>query len=66
MKAFFTGFEKRAEETEKTEETKKPLGLGPRRFGYPRSEDERKERHGSSDLPPRGTGLKKSLKDLYE
>jgi len=57
---FFLGFEKRAEET------KKPLGPGPRRFGYPRSEEERKERHGSPDLPPRGVGLNKVLKDLSE
>jgi hypothetical protein len=35
----------------------------PRRYGNPRTDEERRERHkklyGTSELPPRGTGLRK-------
>lgn len=35
-----------------------------RRFGKPRTEEERKERHkglhGTDEVPPRGTGLRKN------
>lgn len=32
-------------------------GSGQRRYGQPRTDEERAARHGSSNLPPRGTGL---------
>lgn len=38
------------------------MAAGNRRFGQPRTEQERRERHlalyGTESLPPRGTGLK--------
>lgn len=49
--AFWDGFEKRAEQS--------PPGPGRRRLGKPRTDSERKERHGSGVLPPKGTGLRR-------
>ncbi len=37
-----------------------PLGPGERRFGNPRTDEERQLRHGSKKLPPRGAGLRKA------
>ena len=51
--AFWDGFEKRSASSQ----AKKPLGPGSRRFGQPRTEEERKTRHGGSDLPPKGEGM---------
>ena len=38
---------------------------GQRRFGRPRTDEERRARHkklyGTNELPPRGTGLKRRL-----
>lgn len=40
---------------------------GRRRFGEPRTEEERKERHfrkfGTRDVPPRGTGCSRDRED---
>jgi len=51
MQGFWDGFEKRA--------GSKPMGPWKRRFGKPRSDKEREERHGSGMIPPRGTGRRK-------
>jgi hypothetical protein len=40
------------------QDIRKAKNGGERRFGYPRTDEERAERHGSKDLPPRGTGLR--------
>jgi hypothetical protein len=58
MNYFWDGFEKRAEEI-KDLEGKGMIspGAGKRRYGRPRTDAERVARHGSKDLPPRGTGL---------
>lgn len=57
--AFWDGFEKESAARSGKREKSKPMGPGEVRFGNPRTNKEREDRHGSTNLPPRGAGLKK-------